>query len=163
MKTAIIYASKHGTTEEIASLISEKLKETNDVELLSLKKNANPDVSNFEMIILGTPIYMGQASGKMKTFCKANETILRQKKTGLFVCGMEPHKEKQKQELKNAYPEVLLKNAKATKFLSGAFLFEQMNLFERMIIQQIAKTKTSVHRIDWEEVDGFIKGMIDGA
>ena len=33
MKTALIYASKYGTTEKIASSIAEKLKNTNDIEL----------------------------------------------------------------------------------------------------------------------------------
>jgi menaquinone-dependent protoporphyrinogen oxidase len=81
MKTAIIYTSKHGTTEKVAASIAEKLMEANGVELFSLKNNTNPDISGFETVILGTSIYAGQASGKMKTFCKANESALLQKKT----------------------------------------------------------------------------------
>jgi menaquinone-dependent protoporphyrinogen oxidase len=61
MKTAIIYASKHGTTEKVAQAIADKLKKTTDVELFSLKKNPNPKISEFDMIILGSPIYAGQS------------------------------------------------------------------------------------------------------
>ena len=157
MKTTIIYTSKHGTTEEVAQTISEKLKGTNEVTLISLKKNPNPDISAFEAVILGAPIYAGQVSGKMKTFCKANETILLQKKTGLFVCGMNPDKKEQEKELNDAYPEVLQEKAVTTGFLGGKFLFEKMNFFERLIIKKIAKTETSVHRIDRDAVDGFVK------
>ncbi|MDR2970300.1 MAG: hypothetical protein LBU83_00005, partial [Bacteroidales bacterium] len=39
MKVAIIYTSKHGTTEKIACSIAEKLKEKYEVELFSLTKN----------------------------------------------------------------------------------------------------------------------------
>ena len=156
MKTAIIYTSKYGTTEKIAGLIAEKLKESGEVELFSLAKYPNPDISAFETVILGTPIYAGQALKKMKTFCKMNETALLQKKTGLFICEMEPNKEKQEQELKNAYPEVLQKKAIATGFLGGAFLFEKMNFFERMIIKKIAKTTTSIQQIDEKAIDKFI-------
>jgi menaquinone-dependent protoporphyrinogen oxidase len=137
-------------------LIAEKLKETNEVELFSLKKNPHPDISGFERVILGTSIYAGQASGKMKAFCKANEPVLLQKKTGLFVCGMHPDKEEQKKELKAAYPEALQEKAAAIAFLGGEFWFEQMNFFERAIIAQIAKTKTSVSQINWEAIDDFV-------
>jgi len=156
MKTAIIYASKHGTTEKVARSIAEKLTGTNEVELFSLKKNSNHDISGFETAILGTSIYAGQASGKMKAYCKANESVLLQKKTGLFVCGMHPDKEQQEKELKDAYPEILQEKAVATGFLGGEFLFEQMNFFERLIIKKVAKTTTSVHQIDWEAVDSFV-------
>ncbi|MCL2412931.1 MAG: flavodoxin domain-containing protein [Bacteroidales bacterium] len=159
MKTAIIYATKHGTTEKVAGMIAEKLKNSNEVELFSLNKNANPDISEFEMIILGTSIYAGSASKKMKRFCQTNEQVLLQKKLGLLVCGMEPTKEKQDQELNDAYPEILHKNAAATGFMGGAFLFEKMNFFERFIIKKIAKTATSVHQIDENAMDEFVKKL----
>ena len=159
MKTAIIYASKYGTTEKVAVSIAEKLKETNEVELFSLNKIANPDISGFEMVILGVPIYAGQASGKMKVFCQTNEPVLLQKKTGLFVCGMDPTKEQQNKELQDAYPEVLQQNATTTGFMGGEFWFERMNFFERMIIKKIAKTTTSVSRIYYEAVDEFVKRL----
>ena len=159
MKTAIIYASKHGTTEKVAGSIAQKLSETNEVELFSLKKNPNPDITGFEMIICGSSIYAGQASGKIKSFCKANETVLLQKKTGLFVCGMHPNKAQQEKELNEAYPAVLLKKAVATGFLGGEFLFEKLNFFERLMIKKIAKTNSSVHRINWDAMDGFVEKL----
>ena len=156
MKTAIIYASKHGTTEKVARSIAEKLMETNEVELFSLKKNPNIDISGFETVILGSSVYMGQASGKMKAFCKANEPVLLQKKTGLFVCGMHPDKEQQEKELKDAYAEALREKAAATGFLGGEFLFEQLNFLERLIIKEVAKENSSVHQIDWKAIDSFV-------
>ena len=157
MKTAVIYATKYGTTEKVAASIAEKLTETNNVEMFALTKNANPDIKEFETVILGAPIYAGQASGKMKAFCKANESVLLQKKIGLFVCGMHPDKEQQCKELNDAYPEVLQKNAAVAGFMGGAFLFERMNFIERTIIKKIAKTTTSVQQIDWDAVDEFVE------
>ena len=156
MKIAIIYVSKHGTTEKVAHSIADKLRGRNDVELFSLKKIANPDISSFEMIILGSSIYAGQASGKIKSFCKMNEPVLLRKKTGLFVCGMHPDKEQQEKELKEAYPDLLMKKADVTGFLGGEFLFEKMNFFERLITSKIAKTKGSVSQINWDAIDDFV-------
>ena len=159
MKIIILYTSKYGTTEAVAVSIAEKLKETKDVELFSLNKNIPLNINEFEMVILGSSVYMGQVSKKMKVFCKEHESVLLQKKIALFVCGMDPDKEIQKKELKDAYPELLQQNAIAAEFLGGAFLFEKMNFFERAIIKKIAKTTTSIQQIDWEAVDDFINKL----
>ena len=157
MKIAIIYASKHGTTEKVSGSIAGKLMGTNEVELFSLEKNANPGISGFDMVVLGSSIYAGQASRKMKSFCKANEAVLLQKKTGLFVCGMHPDKEEREKELQGAYPGALFEKAEITGFLGGEYLFEEMNFFERAIIKKIAKTESSVSQIDWDTIDDFCK------
>lgn len=161
MKTAIIYASKYGTTEKVAVTIAEKLREKNEVELFSLKQKANPDLSSYGIVILGTPIYAGKASKKMMTFFQKNEQALLRKKTGLFVCGMEPSRAKRQKELEDAYPDGLVKNAFASGFLGGAFIFERMNFIERIIINKIAKTNTSVSRIDENAIEAFIKKLLD--
>jgi menaquinone-dependent protoporphyrinogen oxidase len=102
---------------------------------------------------------MGQASGKMKAFCKANEQVLLQKKTGLFVCGMHPDKEQRDKELKDAYPEALHEKAVARGFFGGEFLFEKMNVLERLIVKKIAKTTESVHQIDWDAIEIFVEKL----
>jgi len=155
-KTLIIYHSKYGTTKKVAVSISEKLKGDSSIALFSLKENENPDIQDFDIVILGTSIYMGQASKKMRTFCKTNESALLEKKIGLFACGMHPDKEQQEKELKDAYPKMLQDNAIAVGFFGGAFLFEQMNFLERAIIKKIAKTSTSVQQIDFEAIDQFV-------
>ena len=132
---------------------------TNEVELFSLKNNPNPDICGFDTVVLGSPIYAGQASKKMKVFCKINESVLLQKKTGLFVCGMHPDKDQQEKELKDAYPDALQKSAVATGFMGGEFLFERMNFFERLIIKKIAKTDSSVRQIDWNTIDEFVNKL----
>ena len=159
MKIAIVYASKHGTAEKVAVSIAEKLRETGTVDLFSLKKNPKPDIHGFDTVILGSSVYAGQASKKMKAFCKANETVLLNKKTGMFVCGMHPDNVEREKELENAYPEALQKNSVATGFLGGEFLFERMNFVERFIIKKIAKTTDSVSQIDWEAVYNFVNSI----
>jgi menaquinone-dependent protoporphyrinogen oxidase len=110
MKTAIIYVSKHGTTEKAARKIAEKLG-SHEVSFFNLKTDKNPDITSFDGIILGTPIYAGTPSKRMQPFIKTHPEILTAKRIGLFVCGMEPNREKQQQELRNAYPQELQQQA----------------------------------------------------
>jgi len=160
MKLAVIYASKHGTTEKVATYIFEKLKEKSEVEIFSLTINPNPDISKFDVIILGTPVYAGKPNKKMTSFCQKNISGLLEKKINLFVCGMDPNKEKQEKELNEAFPELLYQKATVKEFLGGEFLFEKMNFIERFIIKKIAKTNQSVSRINWKGVDVFVKKVV---
>jgi menaquinone-dependent protoporphyrinogen oxidase len=160
MKTAIIYVSKHGTTEKAARKIAEKLGNQH-VTLFNLKEEKQLDMEPFDGIILGTPIYAGAPSKRMQTFIKTYSDILTAKRIGLFVCGMELNKEKQQQELENAYPPVLQQQAVAKHFLGGEFIFEKMNFFERTVIKRIAKTDKSVSHIDEDGIWKFVTDFIE--
>jgi menaquinone-dependent protoporphyrinogen oxidase len=155
MKTAIIYVSKHGTTEKVARKIAEKLG-SREISFFNLKTDKNPDITPFDGIILGTPVYAGTPSKRMQTFVKNHAEILTAKRIGLFVCGMEPNREKQQQELENAYPLSLKQQAVAKYFLGGEFIFEKMNFFERAIIKRIAKADKSVSQINEDCISKFI-------
>jgi menaquinone-dependent protoporphyrinogen oxidase len=155
MKTAIIYASKHGTTEKVARMIAERAG-GHELSLINLKEDKCPDITPFAGIILGTPVYAGKPSKAMRDFIKKHADTLTAKRMGLFVCGMEPDKGKQGLELENAYPLPLRQQAVAKGFLGGEFLFEKMNVFERAIIKRIAKTDKSVSQIREDKIDRFV-------
>lgn len=160
MKTAIIYASKHGTTGKVAGQIARRLAAHGDVELIPLRANPYPDIVPFDTVILGSSIYMGRPAKKMKTFCAANESALSRKRLGLFVCGMHPDGAEREKELREAYPPALHEAAVAEGFMGGEFLFDRMGFIERMVARKIAKTKTSVHRIDDDAVERFAGKML---
>jgi len=152
MKIAIIYATKHGTTEKVAELIYEKL-QGNEISLINLAKTSTFDIKTFDYLILGTPIYAGNCIKAMKNFCKKNLVLLQTKPHSLFVCGMEPNTEKQQAELENAFPLELRQNTDNQCFAGGEFLFEKMNFFEKFIIKRIAKTDKNVSAIKYDNIE----------
>ena len=153
MRTAIIYSSKHGTTEKVANMIAEKISTSNDVTLISLSSTSKPDLSPYEKVILGTSIYAGRPTIKMRKFCRRYKDILQSKTIGLFVCGMRPANKEA--ELQGAYPEYLHNIAKAEDFMGGKLLFEKMPFFRRRIMKRMAKTDTSVSKLDNTVIDQF--------
>ena len=156
MKTAIVYFSKHGTTEKVARLVGKNLK-TDVVDYISLKTNKTPDIRTYEKIIIGTSVYAGNPPKEIKTFCKNNRLLLEQKKIGLFICCMDKHKEQE--QLKNAYPAYLQNIAIDSKAMGGEFLFENMNFWERFVIKRISKVKSSVSNLDYEAIRIFSEKM----
>ncbi|WP_106830178.1 flavodoxin domain-containing protein [Parabacteroides pacaensis] len=107
MKTAIIYYSKHGTTEHVAYLIGESL--NHKVDYISLRESPKVDIRTYDRIILGTSIYAGTSSRIVTQFCNKNRLLLEQKVIGLFICRM--NKEQETKEMEKAFPEYLQKLA----------------------------------------------------
>ncbi|MFA7401601.1 MAG: flavodoxin [Bacteroidales bacterium] len=160
MKTAIIFSSKHGTTEKVAGILAENLGKEN-ISLINLKKDKNPDLNAYDSVILGTAIYAGNPIKNIKSFALKNESNLKNKKVGLFICGMDPGKEKQEEQMKASFPDSLMQQAKTKHYLGGEFIFEDMNFFERFIIKKISKAEKSISLIHHENIKKFVEEFKD--
>lgn len=144
--TAIIYMSKHGTTEKIA-LKLHKLIDQEGVHPIDLKINKKPDLTKHDKIIIGGSIHAGSIQKKIKDFIHSNMDELMKKEIALFLCCMKDGEEAREQ-FENAYPEELRKHAKKIEILGGEFLFDKMNFFERAIVRKVAGVKENISKID---------------
>lgn len=143
MKTAIIYATTHGTTEKVAQQIEKQL---GNAQLFNLKQIKNIDLSQFDQVVIGGSIHAGQIQSRVKNFCKQNMVDLLQKRVALYLCGMnEPDYDT---ELNNAYPELLRKHAITSQVVGGEFLFDKMNFIERFLVRKISGVSQTVSKID---------------
>lgn len=156
MRTAIVYVSKHGTTEKVARQIQQNLGEEK-AQLINLKNKPKFDLSHFEQVILGGSIHAGQIQKRMKDYYQKNVPELLEKRLGLFLCCM--HEEEAENQFINAYPEILRNHAISSKVMGGEFRFDKMNFFERAIVKKIAGTSESVSKIDEEKIQEFITEM----
>ena len=157
MKTAIIYYSKHGTTERVTHLIGEKL--TNKVDYISLKECPRPDIRTYDRIILGTAIYAGSPNRKVTQFCQNNQPLLEQKVIGLFICCM--NEEQEAEEMNKAFPEFLQRLSIPKAILGGEFQFDKMNFIERFLTKKIAKVNSSVSKLRYDSINEFTSQIKD--
>lgn len=155
MKTLIVYATKHGCTEACADRLSKKL--SGNVDLCNLKEGKLPDLSQYDKIIIGGPVYIGKISKEVNEFCAGNLEVLKNKKVGLFICGMS--EDTAMDEIKASFPAELLEGAAAREYFGGEFIFSRMNFFERVIVRKIAKVDKDVSKILVQNIDNFAKAM----
>lgn len=185
MKSAVVFASKHSTTADIARRIAQGLAgakpeereaagsdtepqaaETQapepqaaghrDVMVFDLADGI-PDLTPFDLVVLGTPIYAGQPLPAMKDLLRTD--IPDSARLGLFVIGMVPDADGRERELANAYPEELRARATAAAFLGGRLHFSRMNRFERFVVTRMAKTSTDVDAIDEDALSRFVSEL----
>ncbi|MCD7914205.1 MAG: flavodoxin domain-containing protein [Tannerellaceae bacterium] len=159
MKIAIIYASKHGTTEKVARIIKEKLSPYHDITLISLHENKNPNVLRYEKVILGAPIYNHYPHKLMFKFYAINMHRLIHRILGLYICCNQTNKMQQYYQLQIAYPEFLHLCATYQTMLGGEIDFKKLNFWERYKVKQNLEINESVSDIDYKELEVFVERL----
>ena len=152
MKTLITYATKYGAAEVCARKLSDEL--TCDTDLVNLKnaKNINPD--EYDIIIIGSSVYAGKIRKEARKFCEENIGALEKKQIAFYISCMNEEKKAEKHIYDNFSAE-LLDDAIATGVFGGAFDFEKMNFFERLIIRMISGTKDSESNFLEDNIEEF--------
>lgn len=155
MRTLIVYATKHGCTENCSKLLKDKL--IGEVTTVNIKKDTIPDINSFDNIIIGGSIYVGKIQKEISKFCTENLNLLNEKNIGLFICSMQ--KDNVETEINSSFPKELLNHAAAKESFGGEFIFKKMNFFERFIIKTIAKTEKDISDVSEENINKFAQLM----
>lgn len=129
MKTIIIYVSKYGYTEDCVKSLADQI--MGEVILFNIYNEKIPNIDEFDNVIIGGSIYMGQIQKKLKFYCTQNINCLANKRLSLFLCCGLP--ESFEQTLKNSFPDELLKKAIAKECFGGELRTDRMNFADKMI------------------------------
>ena len=154
MKTAIIYATKHGCTDKCAHTLANQLDIT--TKLVNVETDKITNLNDFGTIIIGSSVHAGMINKKIKSFIDQNLDILLQKKLGLFLCCMFDG-EKALEQFQNAFPESIRNKATAHGLFGGELNFEKMNLFEKAIVKKVANIDESLSNINYSNINSFAK------
>jgi menaquinone-dependent protoporphyrinogen oxidase len=158
MNTLIVYASKYGCTEKCAKLIKQELNDPAD--LINLKNINMKDInlSKYDKVIIGGPIYIGKIQKKVTQFCSKHLNKLVEKRIGLFICGM-VEGESINTELNANFPPELLKIAEVKEYLGGEFLLDKMNFMDKMIVKKVSKVTSNKSNILVDKIHEFAQVM----
>ena len=154
MQTIILYATKHGGTREIAQRIASKIPGS---EMHDLKQSPAPSLSQYDCIIIGSPLYAGAIRKEVKAFLLQSAEALQKKRLGLFLSGLSPEEKKTFFEA-NYSPEIL-QSAKAKGFLGGIYDPKKAGFMERFLMKAIAKQKDYADKIDDTAISQFVKDL----
>jgi menaquinone-dependent protoporphyrinogen IX oxidase len=88
MKTLIVYGTRYGATEKTAGEIADVLRNKDiKVKLVNAKKEKIRDISEYDLIVVGSGIKTFRWTKEPKSFLKKFREELRMKKVALFVCA----------------------------------------------------------------------------
>ena len=155
--TAIVFMSKHGTTQKVANMIKDQLG-GDSVTLINLRTCPKPDLSRCSRILVGGSIHMGKIQDKVSQFCKNNEALLLSKELGLFLCCMEQG-EKATAQFNGAFSDQLRQHSKAQALAGYELYFERMNFLERSMTRKITGLTNNVSCIDTVAIHRLVQAF----
>ncbi|WP_407428557.1 flavodoxin domain-containing protein [Arcticibacter sp.] len=103
MKLALIYMSRHGSTEKLARQLATSF--DGDVGVFNLAEDTHPDIKDFDGVIIGGSIHYGSIQKEIQLFCKRNLSELLKKRLGLFVCCLLSTRDSD--QFERSYPLIL--------------------------------------------------------
>jgi menaquinone-dependent protoporphyrinogen oxidase len=90
MKALVAFASKHGSTKEIADYIAKTL-EQHQIQTDVLYVGAVMHLTDYDAVIIGSAVYAGQWRPEAAQFIKVRTDILAEKRIWLFSSGPTGH------------------------------------------------------------------------
>jgi menaquinone-dependent protoporphyrinogen oxidase len=161
-RVLVAYATKHHSTAEIALAIAEEIRKfpqlVVDLELVEDVKNIAP----YEVVVLGSAVYMGQWRDEAAYFLKKHEQELAQRSVWLFSSGPTGDGDP-KTLLKGwVFPESLQPYADCVKprdiaLFHGRLEPDWLNLFEKAAIKFVGAQAGDSR--DWNLVRNWAKGI----
>jgi menaquinone-dependent protoporphyrinogen oxidase len=86
-KALIVYGTRYGATEMTSEEIAGVLRQEGlDAKVVNLKKDKVKDITEYELVIVGSGIQINKWTGEPEKFLKKFQKELASKKVALFVC-----------------------------------------------------------------------------
>jgi menaquinone-dependent protoporphyrinogen oxidase len=145
-KALIVYGTRYGATEMTSEEIADVFrKEGLDVKVANLKDEKVDDISDYDLVVVGSGIQIGKWTKEPEKFLKKLQKDLVKKKVALFVCCGSaqplPEDKKTPEDIENTKRKYL--DEKATKynlqpialgFFGGVYNFNRVSwLFKKFM------------------------------
>jgi len=159
-KVLVIYASEAGSTEEVAIFIKDLILEA-DYEVDLCKVDAVKDITEYDVIMIGSPIYVGKWKKEASNFVENNAEQLQSKKVFYFLTCM--NLTSTDQEKLDQVPQFLTYERGLVEPISegrfaGVINPKKLSFFKRMMIKLVKAPEGDFR--DWEEIANWTRNSI---
>jgi menaquinone-dependent protoporphyrinogen oxidase len=157
MTVLVTYASKHGSTEEIAERITATLRRLGvETDLKSVE--AVHDIEPYAAVVLGSAIYYGSWLQAAREFVHHNEAALAARPVWLFSSGPLGV------EVKDAEPQpkefaAFQESVKPRdpRVFFGALDYSQLSFMERMVVKGVRAPEGDFR--DWDAIEEWTESI----
>ncbi len=158
-KVLLVYASKSGTTAEIAQKMGQSLAALGlAVEVKRASEVTSLD--GYQSVVLGSAIRMGQWLPEALTFAKDNEAQLSGLPVAIFTVHMQNLGEAEEEKANRALYTTPIKEfvkPVSEAYFAGRMLQSRLSMFEKLICKMM-KAKDEDLR-DWNAIQSWTEGL----
>ncbi|MCT2537805.1 flavodoxin domain-containing protein [Aquibacillus koreensis] len=158
MKTVILYTTKYGAVEQSAFKLKELLPEP--TILFNLNKEYPTSLEEYDRVIIGGSIYMGQIQRKLIQYINEHLSTLLSKQVGMFICAGHPDADVVASELQGAFPLALYNHAKVKDSFGHIYDFEKLNFIDTFITKKIVGISKSETKLLDDKINSFVTSLV---
>lgn len=156
MSTLIAYASRHGTTEQCAFELRDRLR--GGAQVVDLcgsdaadRRELERMIDESSVVVVGGPIYAGRVGRQVRRFCERYRERLLGRKVALFICCLQTG-DRARAELEAAYPGWLRAHASATGIFGGAARAGELGRLDRLRLSRVSGSSKDLSCIDRDAI-----------
>ncbi|MCW4015523.1 MAG: flavodoxin domain-containing protein [Candidatus Bathyarchaeota archaeon] len=148
-KALIVYGTRYGATESTSKEIADVFRQEGlDVKVVNLKNEKVKDISDYELVVVGSGIKIKKWTKEPEKFLKKFQKELKNKKTAMFICcgAKYPLDEKADVKTEIEYARTHHLEEKAAKYnlspiayglFGGVYNFNKMGWFFRKTLSAV--------------------------
>ncbi len=166
MKALILYSTRDGQTQKIASALAETIRQQQPCDVLNIQDAAVPDWTLYDRVLIGASIRYGHFQPVVETFVKQHLPALQQRTSGFFSVNLTARKPEKRSPETNAYTRKFLLQSPwqpdCCAVFAGALYYPRYRWFDRVMIQLIMRmtggetdATKEVEYTDWQQVSRF--------
>ena len=153
MTVLVAYASKHGSTQEIAERIAEKLRQLGkEAETRSVDEVSDPE--SYEAFVIGSAIYYGSWLKEATEWVRRNQAVLAARPVWLFSSGPlgteVKDAEPQPKELADVWETI---GPRDQRIFFGALEHSRLSFAERMMVKAVRAPEGDFR--DWQAIEAW--------
>lgn len=153
MRSLVVYASEHGTTEKAVRILCLYL--SGEVDVWCLKKGGPyPNIEPYDLVIIGGSIYAGLIQRQVTRFIEIHRKALRNKKVGLFLCCILEGSHANLQ-FERAFPSYLRNQSIANGLFGGELIYSQLSMLKQLMVSNFMGINKDVLQIDLNAIYVF--------
>ncbi|CNL26371.1 menaquinone-dependent protoporphyrinogen IX dehydrogenase [Yersinia aldovae] len=166
MKALILYSSRDGQTQAIASYIAKQLSAVATCKIQDLSQVGQIDLSQYQQVMIGASVRYGHFNSVLSKFVNKHVEQLNQMPSAFFAVNLTARKPEKRSPQTNAYVRKFLLSTPWQPTLctvfAGALRYPRYRWIDRVMIQLIMRmtggetdTSKEVEYTDWQQVSGF--------
>lgn len=130
MKILVTWASRHGSTAEIAKAVADELI-ANGLEVDLTEVSAVTNVDTYDGLVLGSAVYTTQWMGEMRNFINKHEDVLVEKPVWAFSSGLSGVPKASAQDPVRVGPVLIRLKCRDYRTFAGALKPKELSWRER--------------------------------
>lgn len=158
MTVLVAYASKHGSTEGIATFLADRLRELGE-DAVARPVEEVSDLEGVDALVLGSAVYAGSWMKEAMAFVERNRTTLPGMPVWLFSSGPLGDEVKDEEEQPRQLKELQeMLSPRDHQMFFGALDRDKLGFGERMIVKAIKAPQGDFR--DWDAIRGWADQIV---